>query len=206
MIKYLIAFMLFTYPCLAGTGIGGFPYPGPGVTRTTNAAYYSDAFTYSNGNLPSPWTTNIGRIPIVDNNQITASNFTRIGIYGQMPTSNYTACISINPASTSEAGTVVRAMTGETTQYDILAGGSNIRIRRVINGFATDLQSITISLNNGDEVCLSVSGSSPVVLNGMLNGTQVITYSDSADNRLQSGTNVGLIIYTGYADNWAAYE
>ena len=30
MIKYLIAFMLFTSPCLAGMGIGGFPYPGPG--------------------------------------------------------------------------------------------------------------------------------------------------------------------------------
>lgn len=31
MIKYFIAFMLFTSPCLAGMGIGGFPYPGPGV-------------------------------------------------------------------------------------------------------------------------------------------------------------------------------
>ena len=31
MIKYLIAFMLFSSPCLAGMGIGGFPYPGPGV-------------------------------------------------------------------------------------------------------------------------------------------------------------------------------
>lgn len=31
MIKYLITFLLFTYPCLAGMGIGGFPYPGPGV-------------------------------------------------------------------------------------------------------------------------------------------------------------------------------
>lgn len=31
MIKHFIAFMLLASPCLAGMGIGGFPYPGPGV-------------------------------------------------------------------------------------------------------------------------------------------------------------------------------
>ena len=31
MIKYLLAFLLFTSPCIAGMGIGGFPCPGPGM-------------------------------------------------------------------------------------------------------------------------------------------------------------------------------
>ena len=31
MTKYFLAFILLASPCLAGMGIGGFPYPGPGV-------------------------------------------------------------------------------------------------------------------------------------------------------------------------------
>lgn len=31
MTKYFLAFLLFSSPCLAGMGLGGFPYPGPGV-------------------------------------------------------------------------------------------------------------------------------------------------------------------------------
>lgn len=34
MINYFLVFMLFASPCLAGMGIGGFPYPGPGVPIT----------------------------------------------------------------------------------------------------------------------------------------------------------------------------
>ena len=30
--KYLLLFLLIASPCLAGMGIGGFPYPGPGIT------------------------------------------------------------------------------------------------------------------------------------------------------------------------------
>lgn len=44
-IKYIIAFMLLTSPCLAGMGIGGFPYPGPGVVLAESTPQLISLYT-----------------------------------------------------------------------------------------------------------------------------------------------------------------
>lgn len=54
MIKYLIAFLLMTTPCLAGMGVGGFPYPGPGVLVANGSTCPETPFiqeTVSNNSL-----------------------------------------------------------------------------------------------------------------------------------------------------------
>lgn len=57
MIKYLIAFMLFTSPCLAGMGIGGFPYPGPGMvvgaSSSSAITFYTNADSITSGQSPT---------------------------------------------------------------------------------------------------------------------------------------------------------
>lgn len=42
LIAYLIALLLFALPCLAGMGIGGFPYPGPGVVDIVASTWTCD--------------------------------------------------------------------------------------------------------------------------------------------------------------------
>lgn len=52
MIKYLTAFILFASPCLAGMGIGGFPYPGPGSLQQSGITAFcpgSDIFVRGTG-------------------------------------------------------------------------------------------------------------------------------------------------------------
>lgn len=60
MIKYLmayfVAFILFAHPCIAGVGIGGFPYPGPGIITAsstcdgTQSIISGDIETFERGN------------------------------------------------------------------------------------------------------------------------------------------------------------
>ena len=210
MIKYLIAFLLIASTCIAGMGIGGFPQPGPGVVvgAVITEPYYSDDFNRANGNLTTPWVSNTVRpIPQILSEKLYSTNNTGVGIYGSMPSDTYKVCAVIVTASTTQGGPVVRASTTAYTQYDFFpSSASNIRLRRTVAASSTILQDTPMTMNDGDKVCLHVSGASPVILTGYVNGSQVVQYEDSSASRLSSGSNVGVMIYSGNVDDWSAYE
>lgn len=198
----LLFIMLITsgaYAVVVGYSCGG---------GSSNNPYYSDDFSYPKGALPSPWVSNSVRpIPQVSADMLYSANLTTVGIYGNMPSSDYKVCTEIVTSSTTQGGPIVRASTSAYTQYDFYpSSASNARLRRTVAASSTTLIDTPLIVNDGDVFCLKVSGADPVVLTGYINGSQVVQYEDSAANKIGFGTNVGVMIYNGNVDNWAAYE
>lgn len=85
MIKYLLAFLLFYSPCLAGMGLGGFPYPGPGCKDSSGAVCPDTTFfeqkTYDNAfNIGS--SSSLYRAGLI-NTSATPLSFCKIELYVQ---------------------------------------------------------------------------------------------------------------------------
>jgi hypothetical protein len=74
----------------------------------------------------------------------------------------------------------------------INASGLSATIQREVNGAVSSLQSATITIGANDVWEFTCAGTNPVVLTAYQNGTQAITYSDSAANRITSGSAVGV--------------
>ena len=135
---------------------------GGGTTTTTYS--YTDNFTYSNGNLPSPWTVpsqsfsgQTAHTPqVVSNSLNSQSSFWSISYYNQTTTNNQYSQIDISAVQSVgsyASGVMVRIQTNSSwdsyraTVYNN-SGTITLMLRKIVGGTDSPLSSYSVGSSN----------------------------------------------------------
>lgn len=198
MIKYLIAFMLFSSPCLAGMGIGGFPQPGPGVVVVVASAgpTFSDDFSSdTSANYITVGSDAARGIIVTSGSSYGAARWQwNIVIRGSVSANHY-AQASIKYMSGDSSGIVLGANSpGATSTGYIVRPSSDTRIR--LMSFSGNNEPITRGEWTVDALASDTYHSIKAVKTGdtfavYLNGTHLTP--DVTDTTYTGGTYAGLV-------------
>lgn len=186
MIKYLIALLLITSPCLAGMGIGGFPQPGPGFVEGSSEPSYLDNFNRSDGALGSNWAqAGSWPMPEITSNQIkgasAANQFARY--VGASLSANQKSSIVVTATSDSVAP-CVRVQDGANSGYcaKLIGNPSYFSIIKIADGVESSIGLVWDTFSNGDILGIKASGSTITAIKNGVDYTEAsvtdTTYSD----------------------------
>lgn len=150
MIKYLIAFILFASPCLAGMGIGVFPYPGPGVVVADEytSVFFDDFNRADSATVGGSWTseTDTSSLLSITGDALVwnGSSTNTAGYVEKILGSNYyrykvSFVIKLGSTTTSTSNSVIRVVnllndSGNSSYFGIKSNGST-----TINSIITDI-------------------------------------------------------------------
>lgn len=84
---------------------------------------------------------------------------------------------------------------GYAVYTNLTSGAGNTEIARYSAGSSTTLKSATVTFSSGDQIGIRVTGSNPVVISLLKNGSVVDSYSDSSGSRISSGGTIGFGAY-----------
>lgn len=196
MIKYFLAFILLALPCFAGMGIGGFPYPGPGVVANSGGSTtVLDDFLTVGPTLGSNWatTTGLGVLQVVAGTpnlvKVTTGTVSQSYWIGSDLTNNHCSQVTIQETGVGHAAAVVRASATADTSYRQLT----TQVRRRVNGV--------------DEVITGGTGTITTPVVGQvrklcINGSTLMLYNNGA----LEWTGTDSTITSGYAGIRSSYS
>jgi hypothetical protein len=180
-------------------------WPGAGISSVS----FSDDFNRADGALGANWGTTQGTIAIVSNVCRFSANGARNVVFWSADTPDedqfaQATCVTEQSTTSASAGVVVRH-NGGTSQVTASYYGFSWRgdsdtwtLSKVVLGSASALTTAgggPTTLIGAGPLRLEVSGTSTVTLTGYLNGSQVITTTDSSSPL--SGGTAGLQAFDG---------
>lgn len=185
--KHLIAFMLFASPCLAGMGIGGFPYPGPGVVAAVVSSGIFDDFST---NTAANYTAINGSISISGGTLGGGTNWTGNYAIHNTPTGSNDHYVQGKIQTGGPgAGSAIGLRSNGTTGYLVSLNGDATRLYL----YAFNGNALTGDPNgNYAKTILGASGTGSYTVKLSISGSVIHAYIDLNNNGLFTDANEDL--------------
>lgn len=174
MIHYIIAFLLIGSTCLAGMGIGGFPFPGPGVMISNGSSGGTTTYTFDVADGPLDDSVNWDAIV----NYHYVDTYRLKGQYGNNVWSRWIGTTAYNNQFASISLSVVSDAIGPCVRLQdatsasgycaYITGSTQVRLVRFDGNSQSTLQTYSTPVATNDILKLSVSGTT---LTATINGS-----------------------------------